>query len=465
MKRLTILALAALFVLGSVMSAAAAEIEATGDFRFQWVWSDNLDFANSDNTNNNEDDFDARQRFRCQIDITQSENLRGVLALEIGTWQWGNNALDNGGIISTVAGSNGDIEVRRAFIDFNVPETDLQLRVGKFGLGLPTAVAGNPILNDENVTGILATYPINDMFAVAVVWARAVDLDTNYTANSERTDEMDVFGIIVPVTLDYFTAQPYFVFASAGTQAVQPAVRETQSVVGSGTFGWPNSLGANSATNMYWAGLALDVDYFDPLTFGLDVAWGTTTAPSFEAYNRDGWYIAARADYRLDFMTPGLVVWWASGNDDDFRNGDESIPFISGSFAGTTIAFDGSSLLDCNCMFDATAEGTWGIALLLQDISFVEDLTHTFRIAYVQGTDDEDWVNAQYVAGVARGDVLATTESVWEIDLNTTYMIYENLSLVNEIGWAWANFDEDARNGWDEGAPAVKLGFGLQYTF
>ena len=474
MKRLTILTLAALFVLGSVIYAAAAEIQATGDFRFQWVWTDNMNFFESDNDPAaiNEDDFDARQRFRVQIDITQSENLRGTVMLEIGTTQWGRGTrigrspygagaagfLQGDGIYDT----NGLIEVRRVFMDFNVPETDLQVRVGKFGLGLPAAVRGNPVINDISVNGIMLTYPINDMFTVAAVWARAADLDGNLEGNSEDADEADFFGLVVPITIDYFSVAPYFVYGNVGSIRVQDT--ELQDTLSSRPNGWlpaTNGVANGAITNMYWAGFAFDMEYFDPLSFKVDFAWGLSDAAKDYA-DRQGWYVAAEVDYRLDFMTPGLLFWYASGNDRSLGDGSESLPSVAGSFSATTIAFDGGDLLDMNCRFDGTAEGTWGIALLLQDITFVEDLTHTLRIAYFQGTDSPGSLPGGVDADVIN---MSTNEHAWEVDLNTKYMIYENLSLVCEMGWATVDLDSESRPTNPNTSDAWKLGFGLQYNF
>ncbi len=460
MKRLTILALAALFVLGSVISAAAAEIEASGDFRFQWVWSTNLDWMASDDDGRNEDDFEARQRFRVQIDITESENLRGVVNLEIGTDQWGRDDGAFPGRFGEI-GQNGMIEVRRVFIDFNVPETDLQIRVGKFGLGLPNAVVGNPICDSENTTGIMLTYPINDMFAIAVVWARAVDLDdaNNGADNdSEQADEMDVFGVVVPITTDYFSFSPYVLYADLGVN-VQDALGDMSATRNNASFNFTQQhVNSGKTSTAWWAGFALDVSAFDPFWLGLDVAWGGVYAPRADSCRR-GWYIAAMAAYRMDFMTPGILFWWTTGNDDDLDNGSEQLPHFGGGFSATHMAFDGGDLLDVNSNLDGEAEGTWGVAIVIQDITFIEDLSHDFRVAYVRGTDDEGNAAERDVNG------LADSEWAWEIDFNTTYMIYENLSLVCEMGWSYLNLDEDVRAGNDDTVDAWKLGFGLQYEF
>ena len=37
---------------------------------------------------------------------------------------------------------------------------------------------------------------------------------------------------------------------------------------------------------------------------------------------------------------------------------------------------------DDSCDWAMTYSGTWGIGLQLKDLSFVDDLSHTFRVAY-----------------------------------------------------------------------------------
>lgn len=83
MKKWLGLALGLGLMAGGVSSATAAEIKASGEWAFDLSWTDNLGYRSAAH-GDKEDDFNAHQRLRTQIDIIASENLSGVLFLEMG---------------------------------------------------------------------------------------------------------------------------------------------------------------------------------------------------------------------------------------------------------------------------------------------------------------------------------------------------------------------------------------------
>ena len=68
--------------------------------------------------------------------------------------------------------------------------------------------------------------------------------------------------------------------------------------------------------------------------------------------------------------------------------------------------------------------GLWTVGLDLNDITFVENLSHRLMVVYAQGTSDKN-------AGVS----FDTKDSAWEVYLVNKYMIYENLAAINELGF------------------------------
>ena len=83
-------------------------------------------------------------------------------------------------------------------------------------------------------------------------------------------------------------------------------------------------------------------------------------------------------------------------------------------------------------------------------ISFVEDLTHSLRFAYYQGTNDSDLIKNtrngnynRYYQYAADALYLTDKDSVWEINLLNEYQIYENLTMAVELGWLHLRADED----------------------
>ena len=93
--------------------------------------------------------------------------------------------------------------------------------------------------------------------------------------------------------------------------------------------------------------------------------------------------------------------------------------------------------------------GTWGIGLRLRDVSFMEDLKHTFRLTYMGGTNDRGILKKMhrrgfYPASNSQGEVfhygvenlyLTDIDSVMEIGLYNEYKMYENFKIVLDANY------------------------------
>ena len=100
---------------------------------------------------------------------------------------------------------------------------------------------------------------------------------------------------------------------------------------------------------------------------------------------------------------------------------------------------------------DLSYAGTWGIGLQLRDMSFVEDLKHTFRVAYWGGTNSTAMVkymnNASSWADGYNTDVngpyLTTNDGLLEFNLVNSYQMYENFDVNLELGYIVNFMDND----------------------
>ncbi|MDY5395063.1 MAG: hypothetical protein SPG38_06780, partial [Desulfovibrio sp.] len=157
MKKLMTLALAAAMMLGAATGANAIDFKAKG----QWIMDFNYGMhgkfgeskaaANSgySRNGNHEDEFEATQRVRLQLDAVASEALSGTVFFEIGDQVWGDN--DNGGAL----GADGKVvELKRAYIDWMVPQTDLKVRMGIQGIALPSFTTNASQIMDDDVAAI-----------------------------------------------------------------------------------------------------------------------------------------------------------------------------------------------------------------------------------------------------------------------------------------------------------------------
>ncbi|MEG2172004.1 MAG: outer membrane homotrimeric porin [Desulfovibrionaceae bacterium] len=482
MKRIMTLVLAAGLVFGAATGASAIDFNAKGQWIFGFGAADSNFMKKDDKGRQNygNDTFRAAQRVRLQMDAVASEALSGTVFFEIGDQKWGNAA--SGGAL----GADGTVvEVKRAYLDWTVPQTDLQFRMGLQGVTLPNAAGGSSILDDD-VAGITASYKFNETVTLTALWARPYN--DNYTAKDKDgkdlshgnpanfLDNVDLFGLMLPVTMDGWKVTPWVMYGAAGKNALGGMEKLGKSAPyaynGTLPFNFVNhgdNLRKNRAySDMFFAGLPIVVTALDPFNFELDLNYGS--AAGFGKYDttnektgqnvransqRSGWLVKGLAEYKMEWMTPGLFAWYGSGDDGNVKNGSERMPAISpcGNFTsfmgddpvngwGTTGGSDYDLMLNY--------AGTWGIGAQLKDITFLEDLKHTFRIAYWGGTNDVSNVkyanNSQAAfqnVGGGDGFYLTTNDYLLEFNLDNTYKIYDNLKMDVNLGYIVNGVDRD----------------------
>lgn len=469
--------LAALIALLAVCFTAPAYAEVEVNMRGRWEqalqWADNLNFFESDTDQVSEDDFRAYQRVRFYWEAVASENLRGVFGLQ-STFDFGDNA---GANQSSLGADAVDIAREDTYIEFNWPDTALRFRTGFWYLE-PPANFGSPVWNDD-VAGISASYAFTDMVSATLFWARLLDVnvggETGGQGDGSAADEIDAFGLIVPIAADGFNLTPYLIYAAHGngTTGAVPAV---------GGLTSNNATQIDDDLSIWWGGASFNMNMFDPFVFYADLIYGTVDGAQ-ERNDRSGWWFDFAVDYKMDMLTPRLFFAWGSGDDDDPNDGSERMPTLGGEGCGcglTSLGFDGSAgWRTADATLIGNGYGLWTLGVSLLDISFIDSVTHTLTIAYGQGTNDSDLIKnaragneAWYVAYFAPATMggyagyLTDDDSFWEIDFNTRYQMYENLVAFLEFGYLNLNLDDDVwGNVGDQAEAASKLAFILQYSF
>jgi len=486
------------------------------------------------------DKFEALQRVRTQINFISSEHLQAVLQFEIGIMNWGRGTTE---VAGNQAGGNLDsrginIKTRRAYLDWIIPHTQVSVRMGIQGLALPSGRMGNPVF-DDNVAGIVIASPITDNFGLTAFWLRPF-ADNRYIERADApfnklTANTDVFGLVAPITFSGVSFSPYVMYATIGAAGAGnnddiDMWRGGRWRAGNGSDGYfgttygfgDSSLGSrNRATDAWWLGFNLNVDILDPLVFSLDAIYGGIGKVRHSAFDEitgsglhvsdrnaqfsaSGWYIGTTLDYKLDWGTPGIFGWYSSGDksnafgtvhtDDGevtcaqrVRSGRLPVLGTNGGFLPTSFGFpgyygigNGGGLNEA--VISHTGTGTWGIGIQLADVSFIQDLSHTLRFAYYQGTNSA----GHYTWGdgyVGRGGnvrstlkynvdpmYLTTKDSVFEVNFDHVYKIYENLEVALELGWlrlssdrrTWGSVPGDGLRKNDD---AFKAGLNFTYSF
>lgn len=445
-----------------------------------------------------DDRFGAGQRLRLKLDAVASETLSGTVFLEIGDQAWG-RAVDEDGVAgqggALGADGTGVIKLKNAYVDWIAPMANhaLRFRMGLQALALPNAAGGSAIL-DADVAAVAANYQFNDTVGLTVAWIRPLNdnfAGWMYKDDPRRhgvnyLDNMDLLAVSVPLAFDGVTLTPWVMYGMLGKNALDGldgfyTRNDGRAYIGNvwgtadGTLATTlTSYGANmrigdgknlrrtgnDSSSMFWVGLPVSLTLWDPLNIELDINYGyVESIGRYSATDRrtgldkradtlrQGWLIKALVEYKFDWGVPGIFGWYASGDDDDVKNGSERMPSLAA--AGSFTSFMGYGGIDwapSGTGFGGWQEtyasyaGTWGVGLQLRDVSFLEDLSHTFRVALWGGTNSPSMVKYMNRDGWRHPDsvdglYLTTNDSMLEFNLDNEYKIYENLTMNLDLGY------------------------------
>ena len=464
MKKLLSLVVAGGLLVGSAAMASAADIKVKGQFEFGFGLYDGTNFQQHDG----EESFDALQRFRTQIDVIASESLKGVLALEIGNTNWG-----DGGSTWGLAGANNRgggmgadgviVELKQMYLDWLVPNTDLQVRMGIQPFATPRAVVRSDgedggFLLDDDMAGILLSYNFNENFGANLGWFRGWDGYVNDPGNSamgnEIDDEVDIFLLSLPIEVkDTFSVTPYGVYALIGDDLGADI----------GTY-LPDVLSAHGTLgdegDAWWAGVAFDLSYFDPFVAAIDLVYGKYDADNVGGVDpdRDGWAVIGKFGYKLDYFTPILFGWYGSGSDDLGQDGlDGILPYLSADWGLTSFGWSNAHFGGREYMVGDSPAGTWAIGLGLEDIKFIDNLTSHLRVMYFEGTSDSKGQNTFETMRVLNDD-----DSGFEVNLDNVINVYDNLDMYVELAYINLDIKHDT-NAFEDDAWKGYVGF--SYSF
>ncbi len=478
MKKLMTLALAAAMMLGAATGANAIDFKAKGQWIMSFDYGMHGNFGESKANKNsgfgkNEDEFEARQRVRLQLDAVASESLSGTVFFEIGDQLWGQNS--TGGALG--ADNNSVVELKRAYIDWMVPNTDLKVRMGIQGLALPAFTTNASQILDDDVAAVSLNYQFNENVGLTAFWARPYNDNNGYLYDGDKQgyknymDNMDMFAVLLPLTFDGVKVTPWVMYAAMGPgmfgdvdskfgSAWTRASRGLQS-------GFYGTDPLDSYGNAFWAGVTGEVTYWDPFRIAWDVNYGSASYAD-QKMNREGWLASLLLEYKLDWGTPGLYGWYSTGDDNNPRNGSERMPVVSanGNNDFSNFAFNGNPYIARECVLGSTMVGTWGVGVRLKDVSFLEDLKHTLRVNFMGGTNAPKM--AKYVSetqvydkrGMAPmhmgADVfdplyLTTEDYALEVGLTNTYKMYDNFTVMLDAAYI-ALWLDDSRSTWGKDA-------------
>jgi hypothetical protein len=491
MKRFAILAFLAALVLGSAMAAnAATEVKMVGDAFVYGSFNANQNFTGwstgswNDNSGSytgagkqTEDRFQIWERFRLRTDFVANEAVKFRLGIKVED-VWGH------GTLTAANPSTSSIAVYQAFLQFKFPGCDAQVTAGLQDLSLPANefFTDSVVFGGDRAAALVINAPlVQDTLSVIAGYGRLLDKNRTYdTTTTQVDDELDMYFLALPVSLNGFKFTPWGALAVAGKAAnyftagsYGPNSTFADSLLSAGAL--VRSL-SNNQNTYWWAGSTFTVTALDPVKFYADVIYGAGAQGDRKSSKRQGWFIDAGVEYTgLDVVTPQVFGWWSTGEDGSTRNGSERMPSILSNWGpGNSYLFDCSQELSKQGNMGVNPIGSYGIGASLNNISFIEKLTQRVTFVALRGNNSANAI--RYLNTVlgsnpyyTMGRDLTTNEYILGANLDTKYMIYDNLAAVMETGWAHGQFQSSVwghrlANKSREG-DAWKIAFGLTYKF
>lgn len=472
-----VICLLALLLCPAVPALAGLDVKMAGDFRVYGIFFQNRNFTSWNATGTaTEDPLQIYQRFRIRTDFITSEALKFRLGFMVTDTAWGTGTY-------TADAAQVSVQVYQAYLQFKWPDTKIKFTVGLQPLSLPQS----PIFYDsvvlaskketKSTAGIVITAPIiEDTLALNLGFTRRLDNGAFDATTTQTADELDLYFLTLPVTLDGFKVTPWAMAGVIGqganlTRTVAAGLRSGGSYLAPAGYRDSQNLGL-------WAGASAVIDALDPVVFQADAIYGQTAMADAPRNRRRGFFLDAGVQYTgLSFVTPGLGLWWSSGEDSSLSNGSERIPVISPNFGMAN-----SFLFPCNQDFSndnmgIDVTGSMGATLALENLSFFERLSHIISLTAMTGTSSPRGMRLAVAASGGNGNYLAMgktlAEGEWLLGLtfDSRYMIYDNLALTLETGWA--NLSGAKSSIWNSPtrqfthmiSDAWKVALGFKYTF
>ena len=115
------------------------------------------------------------------------------------------------------------MELKNAYIDWMVPQTDLKVRMGIQGLALPAFTTNASQIIDDDVAAITLNYQFNENVALTAFWARPYNDNYGYWGNNKQynnyMDNMDMFAVLLPLTFEGVRLTPWAMLGMVGSNA------------------------------------------------------------------------------------------------------------------------------------------------------------------------------------------------------------------------------------------------------
>ena len=457
MKKLTTLLLAAGMVFAASAPASAVDLKMDGEYIFNFLLGERVGTG---------DNYDhAGQRLRLGMTLTANVDMSGYFQVQVGAGADKTSNYDWG---SDPTGNSAKIGMRQAYVDWMIPQTTVKVRMGRQLIGLPEDAFGkNAVMHPawQGRDGIVVTSPVTDWLDVTAFWLRgayeAVNSDGGTKNDTDHSKKTDFFAGMAAFKFDGFAFTPYVMYGS-----VDKANLDEDDDPINGLDSSADNTTIQGKGNAFWAGSNFVMSYFDPFVLKVSGAYGMIAYDGGvqgdkNPQDRNGWYVQAKASYKTAYGTPIFGGWYASGDDSDAQYmGQGWIPSWGGRFHPTFGYTAGEFGI-----YDATSRnniaGTWGLQLGIEDVSFLQDLSHKFTVTWFQGTNDKNDISL----GENPYKYMTDNDNVVEFNLASTYKIYKNLTACLELAYMITDYSKGDHGDWAADNDTDKDGWSTALTF
>ncbi len=308
MKKLVVLALAALCVVAFSIPASALEVEFGGYFRTRWWMQENWHGFDGDGNFDNEaqDISNFDQRTRLYLDAIFHENLKFVNSFEIDA-RWGNAGANAGGY-----GADGDIGADGVGVEVKNSYADFDLGPVNFKVGIQGIAMGSSFLLDSDFAGAVISYTGENM-VIPFIYIKAME---GGIGDDSDDFDVDIFGLNPEFAVGNFGVNPFVLYWYSEDSSLFGQRKDARFLLG-------------EELNAWYAGLTLEWDA-DPLWIwatgiyqGGDVDFFDGSSADFEAY-----LAALGFDYDFGGMFSIHGEGFYSSGDDDPDDDDLETFFV-----------------------------------------------------------------------------------------------------------------------------------------
>ncbi len=444
MKRIMILALAALLVCMFSVPVMAMQHEFGGYWRTRFYTNQNF---------TGEDESDAMDwtgvdtRTRLYYTAVFHENLKFVTKFEFdGEWgygggegSWSRGAKSEGNFgYGQIGADGGNVEIMQSYADFNVGALNAKVGVQYFELA-------RAFLFADNASGMTLTFGA-DSFSIPVMWIRA---NEGMTANNAKD-------------VDYFIVAPSF---SAGAVSVKPYVLYVYSDNASEYGGTNPGLPTLDDLNMFYAGLDLDMN-FDAASFWLTGIYNggdADLAGSNDSVDFKGWLAALGGKFNFGMGDVHGRIFYATGMDDEESTDVDAFVSPHGSsYYWSEIM--GYGMFDRQSSKNSPADEITDIlaANLGVTVKPMPKLAISLDAWYAR-KDDDIKISVDTSEDDAVQSNLKESELGTEIDLKVSYQLIDNLKL--DVVGAYLFAGEATTMGVEDEADPYEIGGQLSLSF